>query len=87
MSEETYAALLKSLAGSDVAASIMTTFYSSRRQGSPNLAASALVTDVMYACVAQCTARLLSSPIQQLTTPTITTNYFGGTYRAHQCLL
>lgn len=60
MSEKAYAELLKSLAGSDFAASLMTSFYSSKRQGSPNLAASALVTDVMYACDAQRTARLLS---------------------------
>ncbi len=60
LTEAAFAALVKSLAGSDFAASIMTSFYSSKRQGSPNLAASALITDVMYACDAQRTARMLS---------------------------
>jgi para-nitrobenzyl esterase len=61
MSEEQYQALALQSAGNKTTAALITANYSSKRFGSPNLAASALVTDAMFACGTQASARALSA--------------------------
>lgn len=60
LTEAEYKALVTDIAGSATLASIVTLDYSSKRLGSPNLAASALLTDAMFACGTQSAARSLS---------------------------
>lgn len=57
LTEAGYQALVKGIAGNDFAASLVTLDYSSKRLGSPNLAAAALVTDSTFSCGTQYTAR------------------------------
>lgn len=60
LTEAEYKALVTDIAGSATLASLITLDYSSKRLGSPNLAASALLTDAMFACGTQSAARSLS---------------------------
>lgn len=61
LSETEYQALVTSIAGNAFVASLVTLDYSSKRLGSPNLAASALTTDNTFACGSQLSARGFSA--------------------------
>ncbi|MGC4061766.1 MAG: carboxylesterase/lipase family protein [Aquabacterium sp.] len=60
LTEAEYQNMVTGLAGNATMASLVTSDYSSKRLGSPGLAASALITDSVYACGSQWTARALS---------------------------
>lgn len=61
LTEAEYQALVTGIAGNAAVASIITLDYSSKRLGSPDLAASALMTDALFACGSQMSARSLSA--------------------------
>lgn len=63
LTESEYQALVAGVAGSTSLASVITLDYASKRLGSPNLAASALMTDAMFACGTQMSARSLSAHV------------------------
>lgn len=64
MTQANYEALLQGLAGGNkTVASILGAVYDPQRLGSPNLAASALLTDAMFACATQWSARQLSQHV------------------------
>lgn len=60
MTQADYEAMLAGLAGNETVASLLKAAYPAERLGSPNLAASALLTDAMFACATQWSARQLS---------------------------
>jgi para-nitrobenzyl esterase len=63
MTQASYDALLQGLAGNKTVASILGAVYDPERLGSPGLAASALLTDAMFACATQWSARQLSEHV------------------------
>jgi para-nitrobenzyl esterase len=63
LTEAEYQGMVAGLSGNATLASLVTLDYSSKRLGSPNLAASALITDSLYACGTQWTARALSDRV------------------------